>query len=131
MCPECSTSWNLHLREVEVDVVCLVLTRWKDLGPGLSPEDLRWRVQVPWGPFLSLSSTTLLNDPRMRFERHAKDPRGHWSQRLSFEDMLTRNLALLLEQRYQRVMKQWTPMWWSLYGYEEETKNFRPGCVVS
>lgn len=130
MCYECSTSWDLNLLEVESDAVCLVLTRWKDLGPGLSPEDLRWRVHLPWGTFLSLANTTLLNDARMRFETHAKDPRGHWSQRLSFEDMLARNLTLLRGRRYRRVMKRWIPGWWFLRGHEDEAKTLWSGCFL-
>lgn len=129
-CHECNTAWNLDLREVEVDDVCLVLTRWKDLGPGLSPEDLRWRVQLPLGPFLSLVNTDMLNDPRMRFEMHAKDSQGHWSQRLSVDDMLARNLALLRGRRYRRIMKQRRPGWWFLQDPEDEAKRRRSECVV-
>ncbi|KAJ5266532.1 hypothetical protein N7478_009340 [Penicillium angulare] len=41
MCDQCSTSWKLELREIEENEICLCLTRWIDLGPGLEPEDSR------------------------------------------------------------------------------------------
>ncbi|CEJ58531.1 hypothetical protein PMG11_07185 [Penicillium brasilianum] len=121
-CHECNTAWDLDLREVEVDDVCLTLTRWKDLGPGLSPDDPRWRIHIPWGPYVSPVDT---NDPRIRFEMHAQDPQG-----LSFDDMLARNLALLQGRRYRRIMKKWGPGWWILQGHEDETKRSWSQCVV-
>lgn len=129
-CHECNTAWSLDLREVEVDKVCLVLTRWKDLGPGLSPEDPRWRVQLPWGPWVSLADTDMLNDPRVRFETYAEDCQGPSSQRLSVDEILARNLALLRNRRYQRTMKQWQDGRWFLQGHEDETKRSRMECVV-
>ncbi len=127
---QCDTSWSLELRDVETNDVCLVLTRWKDLGPGLTPEDLRWRIQLPWGPFVSLENANILNDPRARFEIEAKNPQGHWSQNLSVDDMLARNLALLRGRRYRRIMKQQRPGRWYLQGDEDETKPSRLECVV-
>lgn len=129
-CHECSTAWKLDLRDVEADDVCLVLTRWKDLGPGRSPEDSRWRIQLPGGSYVSLENADMLNDPRMRFEMHAKDSQGHWSQRLSVDDMFARNLALLQDRRYRRIMKQSEPGLWFLQGPEDEAKRWGQKCVV-
>lgn len=129
-CHHCDTAWSLELRDVEANEVCLVLPRWKDLGPGLTPEDLRWRIQLPWGPFVSLENADILNDPRARFEIEAKNPQGHWSQNLSVDDMLVRNLALLRGRRYRHIMKQQGPGRWYLQGDEDEAKRSRLECVV-
>ncbi|KAF3390352.1 hypothetical protein F1880_009386 [Penicillium rolfsii] len=122
-CHECSTAWSLDLREVEVNNVCLTLTRWKDLGPGLSPDDPRWRNHLPLGPYVSPVD---INDPRIRFEMHANDPQG-----LSVDDMLARNLALLQGRRYRRIMKQWEPGRWILQGQEDKAKRSHSQCVVN
>lgn len=40
-CDNCNTSWKLEIRDLGKKDVCLVSTRWIDLGPGLSPQDAR------------------------------------------------------------------------------------------
>lgn len=46
ICDKCNTSWQIEIRTMGQKDVCLVFTRWLDLGPGLSPEDDRWRCHT-------------------------------------------------------------------------------------
>lgn len=51
--------------EVEEDV-CLVSTRWVDLGPGLTAEDVRWRFQQQWMCGVALTHHEIVLDRRIR-----------------------------------------------------------------
>lgn len=42
-CDKSNASWQIEIRSMGQKEVCLVFTRWLDLGPGLSPDDDRWR----------------------------------------------------------------------------------------
>jgi hypothetical protein len=42
-CDRCDISWKLDFR-MEDFGLCLVLTRWMDLGPGRNPSDPRWSI---------------------------------------------------------------------------------------
>ncbi|KAJ5629544.1 hypothetical protein N7528_003201 [Penicillium herquei] len=124
-CDRCNTPWKLELREIEKQDVCLLLTRWKDLGPGLDPEDDRWRIEQFWAFEKTLEPSELVGDPRERFERPAERDSP---QPLSQEDMFQRNLSLLRGKRYRKVMKLWG-CWYYLHGKEREVNHSR--CIIS
>lgn len=127
-CDQCNTSWKLELRELEEKDICLVLTRWIDLGPGLSPEDHRWRIHLDFERIRALEASDMSGDPRMRFEMNSDDPQYSSSEALSDEEMYLRNVSLLRARRYRTVMKRWGPGWWFLQGKEGEAKGSR--CIV-
>ncbi|KAJ5740151.1 hypothetical protein N7493_000023 [Penicillium malachiteum] len=125
-CGKCNTSWKLELRGIETQDVCLLLMRWKDLGPGLDPEDNRWRSKQEWAQPKTLKPSEMVGDPRLRFERPSDCSS---SQPMSQEDMFQRNLSLLRGKRYQTVMrKSWGP-WYYLHGKEREVNHSR--CIIS
>lgn len=127
-CDRCNTSWKLELREIEQKDICLLLTEWKDLGPGLDPEDNRWRTQQDWPCQRTLKASEIVDDPRMRFEMQSNEPGSSSSQALSDENMFLRNVSLLRAQRYRTVMTRWGPGWWYLQGEEDEVKHSQ--CIV-
>ncbi|KAJ5674590.1 uncharacterized protein N7477_004524 [Penicillium maclennaniae] len=126
-CDRCNTSWKLELREIEQTDICLLLTIWKDLGPGLDPEDDRWRAQQEWTCQRTLKASEMV-DPRMRFEMQSNEPGSSSSQALSEENMFLRNVSLLRDRRYRTVMTRWGPGWWYLQGKEDEVKHSH--CIV-
>jgi len=118
-CSQCNTSWKLQLREIGKEDICLLLTQWKDLGPGLDPDDGRWGT---WTCRSELNASEMVVDPRMRFEMQSNEPGSSSSQTLSEEDMFLRNVSLLRAQRYRTVMRQWGEGWY-LQGKEDEVKD--------
>lgn len=66
-CDECNTSWQIETRNMDEKDVCLFLTRWLDLGPGLSPDDDRWRCHNDHEFEVNLADHEKV-DYRQRFE---------------------------------------------------------------
>ena len=126
-CDRCNTSWKLELREIEKKDICLLLTQWKDLGPGLDPEDDRWRTQQDYIRQRTLKASEIVDDPRMRFEMQSNEPASSSSQALSQENMFLRNVSLLRAERYRTVMRRWGPGWWYLHG-NDEVKHSQ--CII-
>ena len=101
-CNKCNTSWNIELREIEEQDICLIFTQWKDLGPGLDPEDDRWKThQTRY--HRTLKASEMLDDPRLRFEMLSEGCNS--PEALSMEGMFRRNMSLLRRQRYRAVMQ--------------------------
>lgn len=127
-CDRCNASWKLELREIEQTDICLLLTQWKDLGPGLDPYDERWVTHQSFTfSQRTLKASELLDDPRMRFEMQSNESGSF--QALSEENMFLRNLSLLRRDRYRSVMRRWGPgWWWYLQGQEDKVKYSQ--CLV-
>lgn len=72
------------------------MTRWLNLGPGLTKEDPLWKTHVLGGiPRRRLDEDDLEESPRLCFEDMAPQ---------SFEDLRSRNLSYLRDQQYKNVM---------------------------
>ncbi|KAJ5107901.1 hypothetical protein N7456_004576 [Penicillium angulare] len=99
-CPECNTSWHIQVRAVDhFGGVCLVITRWIDLGFGNDPEDPHWRALVE--PRFQLAPLELAQDPRKRFEG-LPDTKTSPSE----EDQFFKNLDLLVGLKFLAVMSR-------------------------
>lgn len=126
-CNRCKTSWNIELREIEEQDICLIFTQWKDLGPGLDPEDDRWKThQTRY--HRTLKASEMLDDPRLRFEMLSEGCNS--PEALSMEGMFRRNMSLLRRQRYRAVM-QYSRYWggyWYLQGKEQHTSKLQ--CTI-
>ncbi|KAH8435363.1 uncharacterized protein LDX57_012992 [Aspergillus melleus] len=101
-CAKCNTSWKLELRDVGSRDVCLVLTKWMDLGPGLSPEDARWKSHISTVSRILLADDELVSDPQARFERDSAQ--ANEANALSDEEMFNRNISLLQRHEYLNSM---------------------------
>jgi len=94
---------DCHIEIVEFDSkIALIMTRWVNLGAGLTQEDPWWkiRVRVPAGLYLRLDRDypehfLTAQSPRSCFEDIAPQ---------SFEDLQSHNLSYLRDQRYKTVM---------------------------
>jgi hypothetical protein len=96
-CNQCNTDSRIEVCEYGSHLA-LVLTKWINLGPGLTPDDPRWKIHTL--EYLYQDATL---DPHDRTD----------SPRVSFEDssprslgaLLSRNLSYLKDQRYRKVMR--------------------------
>ncbi|KAJ5732696.1 hypothetical protein N7493_004177 [Penicillium malachiteum] len=138
-CSQCNTSWKIQVREVEVEArqksVCLVITRWIDLGSGKSPEDPRWRSFIESRN--TLSNGHIVSDPRVRFEKDSVQALGREIV-LSEEAIFWKNVGLFSGDRYRHVMVQLDASRWclsangdGLYGEVERIEGLSSCCVVA
>ncbi|KAJ5341443.1 hypothetical protein N7541_010567 [Penicillium brevicompactum] len=124
-CDHCNTSWQLELRLEGWDYASMILTRWMDLGPGLSVDDVDWKYRLreetstpPEGGIL---------DSRQRFEKDALQ--GMVSRALSEEGMYLRNIALIRGKGYQRVMAYKGDGVYVLHG-ESKARPLSSRCII-
>ncbi|KAJ5608522.1 hypothetical protein N7537_005141 [Penicillium hordei] len=115
-CDQCNTDYEVQLFVNPSDGrITVVMTRWINLGAGLSPDDLLWRINAGrmWGE--SELWTSGLGDgyvdwsPRRTFEALANT---------SLEHLTAHNLCYLENQRYQTVtvpIPLSTPPSWALW----------------
>lgn len=124
-CDKCNTSWQLKIRDFDERRASIILTRWMDLGPGLSIEDVDWKYRQ----LCSLSSPPerTLVDSRLRFER---DPiRARLPGALSEEGMYRRNVAFLRDKAYRKMMTYVGDGIFTLHG-EPKTKTGSSQCII-
>ncbi|KAJ5248478.1 hypothetical protein N7524_012438 [Penicillium chrysogenum] len=109
-CSDCNTDWEIELFENRPSGhVTMVMTRYIDLGPGLSLDDPRWGVHAwtEWEESVcKLDSKYMISSPRHTFEALTDT---------SLEDLTSRNLSYLENERYQTVMvpgpRSWSHSW--------------------
>ncbi|CAI7649393.1 unnamed protein product [Penicillium bialowiezense] len=99
-CGECNTSWKIDIRNLDATHASLTLTRWMDLGPGLSIEDVEWKYRLDF--VMENPEQRTLVDSRQRFERDSIQAGS--PDALSEEAMYSRNVALLREKAYRTSM---------------------------
>ncbi|KAJ5778005.1 hypothetical protein N7520_001251 [Penicillium odoratum] len=99
-CNRCNTAWKVQIREIERRDVCLVLTRWMNMGSGLNPQDSVWRSLIESKH--SLSSALMKYDPRVQFEHDSVQARS--GKPLTEEALFWRNVGLSRGKRYRRLM---------------------------
>ena len=83
-------------------MLAIILTRWINLGPCLSPDDHHWRVHARNAENLDTLELDMTVSPRVSFENCAGDT--------SIEALRRHNLSLLKEKNYKGVMKK---LWWN------------------
>lgn len=99
-CDECNTDYQLELREHGKFDLVLILTRWVNVGPGLRPDDPRWKFHSQYAQFpydFALDSEHRVSSPRVMFEDAAETP---------FGNMRSRNLTYLTDWKYGSVMAE-------------------------
>lgn len=101
-CRKCNTAYHLELRELGTHDLGLIITRWIDLGPCLTPKDPRWRSHLLTESHLEVDAQDLVADPRLRFEQGLVDQRS--KNALSDEELFLRNLSFLEDRRYKAIL---------------------------
>ncbi|KAJ5150494.1 uncharacterized protein N7500_010683 [Penicillium coprophilum] len=100
-CDACNTDFDIQLFRNQPDGhVTIVMTRWINLGSGLSLDDPRWRVRAPdlsWGrpEMTKLNPKYMDLSPRRAFEVITDT---------SLENLTFQNLSYLEDMRYESVM---------------------------
>ncbi|OQE79861.1 hypothetical protein PENNAL_c0049G06879 [Penicillium nalgiovense] len=123
-CDKCNTSWKLEMRTLDENNASLTLTRWIDLGPGLSPNDAQWRCRFGIELLLNAPNHEIV-DSRQRFERDSIQANS--SNALSEDEMYWRNISLLQGETYQKVM---TSMRYGFYILHGEAKTSSSRCII-
>jgi hypothetical protein len=124
-CEKCNTSWELEIRTLDEHHATLTLTRWMDLGPGLSPNDVQWR-RCHDDQLLLDSANHEIVDSRLRFERDSVQASS--SNALCVSAMYYRNVSLLQGKRYQAVMTPVPGGIYVLHGEPEAKTSSR--CII-
>lgn len=118
-CQECYTDSHIELGEFE-HTPTVIMTRWVNLGPCLTPEHPMWKAHVfiPGNPNErprqdELKQTRKIR-PRMIFEKRFP---------FSFEELRQRNLLFLRNQQYKRsqFFVQMSPTSWTIPFWEESS----------
>ncbi|KAJ6107726.1 hypothetical protein N7523_009049 [Penicillium sp. IBT 18751x] len=97
-CSKCNTEWHVELRDLGTHDVSLIFTRWIDVGPGLSPEDPRWRSLLLYQNEYEVDPQDVIFSPRLRFESSLVE--GGSKKTMSDEELYLRNASFLEEKRY-------------------------------
>ncbi|KAJ5819621.1 hypothetical protein N7474_005212 [Penicillium riverlandense] len=124
-CPTCNTSYKLELRELDQANICLVVTRWLDLGPGLNPNDVQWKTHVDYSRGMDGDTPDLI-DSRQRFEDDSMQAADSFSEEAAYR----RNVSLLQNQEYRRVMTPITTQRWIMRSREKQRHRFGT-CVAA
>lgn len=100
-CSKCNTEWRIEVREFGAQDVSLILTSWIDLGPGLYPQDPRWRSRQRSS--VDVPPEDIVASPRLRYETGLADGERN---KFSDEELYSRNASLLKGWRYMDVMEK-------------------------
>lgn len=128
-CDKCSTAWQLQIRTLNDTHASLTLTVWMDLGPGLSPEDPRWKYRLDHSYHVraSFPAEAEILEPRSRFERDSVEAMS--PDALSEDEMYCRNISLLKGKTYQAVMSRAWGGRYIMHG-EARTRKSNSRCII-
>lgn len=93
------------MKEYDADEVALVIMKWLDLGPGVAPDDTRWKGHLLFFHDANLGRPDFLGDSRQRFENIPGE---------SEDELLSRNISHLWRRRYKTVMDRLNNNTWFL-----------------
>ncbi|KAJ5710022.1 hypothetical protein N7493_009614 [Penicillium malachiteum] len=106
-CTKCNTEFEVEIQEAnylaDTNDVTLTITRWVDLGPGLSLEDLRWTTQLAYN-HMEIPPSDIIHDIRRQFDKAplSQECGGN----VSVEERYRRNMSCMKTQRYERMMRR-------------------------
>lgn len=106
-CRQCSTEYQIKLRMLGDEGLALVITKWLDLGQGLTPNDIKWRYLG--FEYREKAISELPGKIRQRFESESE---------LSQDELLSRNASYLTGDRFMKVMDWWDDQSWILQAGE-------------
>lgn len=101
-CNSCNAVTQLEVKRFSREESAMLVTRWIDLGSGITPPAVRWIFERTafWSARLLISSNT--GDARSRFESQSGSSLDRLSQR---------NASLLTGGRYRKEMDPWSSVW--------------------
>ena len=101
-CRECKTDFQVEIRMVGDEGLGLVITKWIDLGSGLTPKDAVW---IQYRKIPGIRGSGVPGNVRLRFDSEPG---------LSHDDLSSRNEAYLVGERSRKVLDRWGSKTWIL-----------------
>jgi hypothetical protein len=102
-CAECKTDYELQLVEFGQHELALIITKWMNLGDGLSPYDPQWKVHT-----LASLAWYMIGRQPLKLDHAVASPRRSFENTVpatwSSEALLSYNFSLLMDQEYQHRM---------------------------
>lgn len=127
ICKRCNTDYELQLVECGQDGLALVITRWINLGSGLSPDDPQWKVHT----FPSFMREPLSLDTRIPYISPRRSFETSVSKNWSAEALCSYNLSFLRDRKYKALMGRqnfFCKSIWSLASPQEHIERV-PGPI--
>jgi hypothetical protein len=106
-CRYCYTDFQLEIEEVGDEALALVITKWLDLGSGLTPVDTKWRSHLARATRAEVSQLVEAGTIRLRFEEQPG---------LSQDAISCQNASYLTAERFRSAMDRWDYKTWILQG---------------
>ncbi|KAI4127532.1 MAG: hypothetical protein LQ347_004563 [Umbilicaria vellea] len=104
-CRFCNTDFQVEIKDFGDEGLALVVTKWLDLGSGLTPMDTRWRVHLGRDRDAEIGALGEAGIVRLRFE----------SERGLTQDALScQNASYLRQKRFMNAMDRWNDCTWFL-----------------
>ncbi|KAI9874312.1 MAG: hypothetical protein M1830_009893 [Pleopsidium flavum] len=104
-CRFCNTDFQVEIKDCGDEGLALVVTKWLDLGSGLTPMDTRWRVHLARDKAAEIGALGEAGDVRLRFESE----RG-----LSQDSLSCQNASYLIAKRFMSEMDHLINRTWIL-----------------
>lgn len=104
-CRYCNIDFQVQIKEVGNEGTALVITKWLDLGPGLTPMDTTWRVHLARDRDAEIGKSRKAGAIRLRFESEPG---------LSQNSLSHQNASYLIEKRFKGAMDHWYDRTWIL-----------------
>lgn len=116
-CPVCETDYQLEMRRLNGNKLALVITKWLDIGAGLSPEDPKWRRHSELVMSGELRPQTIA--PSGEVKRLFEKESGR-----SLDSLTRINELYLLDNRFKETLDWWTPRSWIKQGGKSLPPDF-------
>ena len=104
-CRQCNTDFQIEIRTLGEEGLALVITKWLDLGSGLTPTDIKWSYYRSGDRSPTIDASVVPGDVRLLFE----DETG-----LSQNSLSSQNASYLSKDRFMKVMDNQYPEVWTL-----------------
>lgn len=100
-CHFCNIDFQITIREHDGGLA-MVVTKWLDLGSGVTPDDTRWRVHCARGRHVGLGALREAGTLRQLFENESGPS----------QDLLShQNESYLSGQNFKKAMDHWAGRW--------------------
>ena len=122
ICPRCKFVYKLEVLDTGSDGLAIVITKWLDLGSGLTPLDPRWRFHK--------GLTGLRQDDGIDHARDAERCRVEFEKEggLKQHAVTLRNASYLSKQQYRKTMNRISARVWILQAGRR--RNTYEGLVI-
>ena len=107
ICPRCKFDYQLEVLDTDNDSLAIVITRWLDLGSGLTPLDQKWRFHALGLGGNEIDHAGDAERCRLEFEKE---------EGLEHHAITLRNASYLSKRRYRKTMNDWYTGVWVLRG---------------